>query len=238
MAQRLQAKRRSEQKNQVLIVSGDRVICQNNQYTTTSAGQKFKGGEYKVLSVNNGLVEIEDTETGCKATRHASTLKLMPKIQQPNDGLSQGLITEEVAVAPFIHSVVVDGVSYDVHSPKDDGECFFRCASMWLCASVVDDDTKSHKLRQDVVSHATQCIKNTRGPQLRTMRLHVANEMKDDPSWDTEAPFAWPHYLDYAKQKRTFATFFLMKQFVALQGVSVITYKETDILTVGNRGER
>jgi hypothetical protein len=235
MAQRLKAKKRSDQQNRACIVSGDRVICQNNQYTTTSAGQKFQSGEYRVLSVNNGLVDIEDVETGRKVTRHMSTLKLMPKIQQPNDALSQSLAVEEVAIAPFMHSVVVDGVSYDVHWVKDDGECFFRCASMWLCASALDDGDKSHKLRQEVVSHAAQCVQKAKGLQLRTMRMHVANEMKDDPSWNTDIPFAWPRYLEYSRQRSTFATVFLMRHFVAKEGVSVIVYKETGVFTVGHK---
>ncbi len=81
-------------------------------------------------------------------------------------------------------------------------------------------------MRQAVVQQAAECITKAKGKELREMRMHVANEMRDDPQWNSDVPFDWARYLERSKQRRTFATFFLIQQFVELQGISVIVYKD------------
>ena len=90
MAQRLSYQHKKTQSAPTTFVSGDRVICKNTQYTTKTGKGKFetKDGalvEYRVVSVSQGIVEVEVVGTGQKLLKHEANLKMMPRVMPAED---------------------------------------------------------------------------------------------------------------------------------------------------------
>ena len=84
LARRINYSQKKSAQQEVALVSGDRVVCKNTQYTSKTSKRKFEVSdgqvkEYRVLSVSKGIVEVEDISTNVKSTKHESQLKLMPK---------------------------------------------------------------------------------------------------------------------------------------------------------------
>ena len=104
---------------------------------------------------------------------------------------------------------------------------------MWMSGELKDDGVKSHQLRQDIVDFAEAKIAATKGALLRAARLHVTNEMKDDPFWDSDVPFQWPTYFAWCRRRTTFVTFFLIKSFVEKTGYGVIVMRRLVSATTG-----
>ena len=95
LGQRVQIRIASSLKAQYTLMTGDRVVCANDQYTSKTGSGKFlhRDGDlkqYTVLKVDGGIIEIEEMGSGMVTKKHESQLKLMPKILPPRDILAAG----------------------------------------------------------------------------------------------------------------------------------------------------
>ena len=87
----------------------------------------------------------------------------MPKTIQPLNAENTNFDAQTATTAHRLPRVEIEGVTYDEFSAKIDGEGFFRCASMWMSRTVMDDDIKNHKMRQDKLAHAAKAIAKAKG---------------------------------------------------------------------------
>ena len=224
MARRLQWKRDSAP-GIAALMSGDRVICKNSQYVSKVGEGKFQHRdgatrEYRVLSVSQGFVELEEIGTGSVTKRHESDLKIMPRVTR-----ATGSVDSESAGLD-------GGPRLEAFKVKDDGRCFFRSASAEKYGGVlVDDDEASLTLRTEVHEWAKKWVEDKTPAERRELRMQVANEMKDDPQWDAGAAWTWPKYWKYMEDPRRFATYFTIVAFVTKTGRSVEVYEATQKVT-------
>ena len=85
MASDLKFQKKKAGKNEICLISGDRVVCQTSQYPSTAAGLKFQNEDskpcvYRIVNIDGGIVEVEEISSGRRMFRHEATLKLMPKV--------------------------------------------------------------------------------------------------------------------------------------------------------------
>ena len=141
------------------LLSGDRVIAKNTQYTSKTGHGKFevKDGqvrEYTVRSVSQGFVQLEDVATGQPVCKHESNLKLMPAILVADDSLNR--LPEPSKPIPLFK---IYG-NFAVIPCKGDGACLYRALNMALsllggvaAADLQDDDQKAQALRSQLLLH-------------------------------------------------------------------------------------
>ena len=200
MNQRFNKNRKATGKPMYTLMTGDRVVCANDQYVSKAGGGKFvhQGGDLKqftVLKVDGGVVEIQQLGTGVITKKHESQLKLMTKIQPPNDSLALG---QDVPsdVAEFCQSLVShktaclsravvwwEGSKWRIVPTKMDGQCFYRCASMHETGILEDSDLQSFMMREKVSEYAKTWFEVTaKGAEKRRRQfnytLHQSNIAK------------------------------------------------------------
>ena len=113
------------------LLSGDRVIAKNTQYTSKTGHGKFevKDGQvrqYTVRSVSQGFVQLEDVATGQPVCKHESNLKLMPAILVADDSLNR--LPKPSNPIPLFK---IYG-NFAVIPCKGDGACLYRALNMAL----------------------------------------------------------------------------------------------------------
>lgn len=249
MTQRLKRKKVSAGKPEYTLMSGDRVVCTNTQYVSKVGGGKFQhqGGqvkEFTVLKVDGGIIEIEEIGTGVVSKKHESQLKLMTKVQPPNDSLASGqdvppdvsvllqkAARENTSVAlSSCRAVWVNGEKVRVVPVAKDGQCFYRAASMNESGVLEDDDVESFIMRTKVIDHAKKWFKSAKGEELRRLRLQVRLEMKDDPRWclahEDDSGFDFDEYFRYQYQRSTFATSFNISAYVRMSGIPTQVFQK------------
>jgi hypothetical protein len=255
MAKKLKWKR-NQSPGIMALLSGDRVICKNNQYVAKVGAGRFqtdKEGhvkEYIVVSTSGGFVQLEQVGAGTRSLRHEADLKIMPKVlsaasHQVDEEVEEFIegeadkVDEEMEefreeeddkvdeeVEEFIEGQVLKGRDWKVKVMKDDGRCFFRTAVADkgnLTTAQVDKESLS--LRSEVNAFAKAWIDDLPPHQKRQKRMQVANEMKDDPQWDTSRPFSWDRYFEYQKNPRVYATHFNIETCAMKTGTPVEIYK-------------
>ena len=172
MSRRLGYKQKRSAARDVALISDDRVICKNSQYTSKTGKGKFetkdgKVKEYRVVSINGGIVEVEEIGTGVKMLKHESNLKLMPKVMPADDNVIAVDVDEEdeTIEGDIGEEVEEDNASKEVVGAKPCGSCLYRCLQMGqdhkaglpACA-LVDDDAKAWKMRENVLQHQEKWI--------------------------------------------------------------------------------
>ena len=90
MQRQLKWTRRSKQKSQMALLSGDRVVSRTTQYVSRTQPIKYETRgdtvrEFTVLHVAQGFVQIQDDQTGEILWKHESFLKAMPRALPPDD---------------------------------------------------------------------------------------------------------------------------------------------------------
>ena len=85
MARRLRYSQKRTESSEYALISGDRVIVKNSQYISKTGKGKYqcKDGalrEFRVVSVQKGIVEVEEIGTGARMLKHESHLKVMPRV--------------------------------------------------------------------------------------------------------------------------------------------------------------
>ena len=156
MARRLSYSQKKSNKAEVALMSGDRVIYKNTQYTTRTGKNKFKCQEgrvreFRVVSIAKGIVQLEDLENGKKLTAHGSHLKPMPKAMPAHDPKGSKVVDVDLTQACpdagvtqkclrcFGQMVPCDICildpelkedKWDVVEGKTDGGCLYRALSM------------------------------------------------------------------------------------------------------------
>lgn len=89
MKDRLKKSQQATTSNPVPLLPGDRVLCRQTQYKSTTGHGKFQcsGGElqeFTVVSMSGGLAKLQDA-VGHTRLVHESLLKVLPRVQPPTD---------------------------------------------------------------------------------------------------------------------------------------------------------
>jgi len=237
LSNRMKMEGRASEQNNVVIVTGDRVICKNTQYTAKGHALKFqhKGGERQEFTVRNktgGLVDVEEVGTGLRSVRHESSLKLLPKVypaadvhvQNPDDqDLPKDVLAlmrqssqakaEAVVRARSLGVIDIQGQKFTIYEAKDDGRCFFRCTHMALSGAdggYIDDTAASDRQQKAILDELEDWANKAKGDARRALRMSAANEMKDDPRWDQTRAFTWERYFAHMRTPKAFATNIVM----------------------------
>lgn len=87
-----------------------------------------------------------------------------------------------------------------------------------------DDEEAAMTMREEVLTWSKQWVESMSPGEKRSMRMMVANEMKDDPQWDSDAAWSWPRYWKYQAQPTVFATHFNILAFTKKTGQGVEIY--------------
>lgn len=181
------------------LLSGDRVIAKNTQYTSKTGKGKFetKDGEvreYVVLSVSQGFVQVEDIATGSRMCKHEANLKLMPSALEPDDSNvskppepDPSAVTDALHYGPFLRIPALM-----------DGACLYRSLNMALhsmagvaAEDLVDDGGQAQALRSKLLLHMQLWLQHLPDAEKAQVTEKVDFEMMDDPVWAATHGHQW-----------------------------------------------
>lgn len=225
------------------LLSGDRVIAKNTQYTTKTGKGKFetKDGEvreYIVLSVSQGFAQLEEIATGHRMMKHEANLKLMPSTLEHDDS--------NVCDMPLPHSATAPGATCAKHAQigpflkiptLPDGACLYRSFNLALqhmagvgVENLVDDDSQAQAVRSRLLLHMQLWLRNLTPADRQEAEEKTAFEMSDDPTWLEERghEWNWDAYFAYAGKPKTFGTFANVASFVRYEGLTVEIHQPDD----------
>ncbi|CAJ1438404.1 unnamed protein product [Effrenium voratum] len=157
------------------VLSGDRVIVKNSQYTSKTGHGKFetkdgKVREHTVQSVSQGFVELTEVGSGASVYKHEASLKLMPHKLPADDGHVPSPPPKVVQEAGFKEC----GPFYKIAALAD-GACLYRCF---------------HMATQYLAGIAPQALARKQFAKKETV-WKLASEMADDPLWAGSAAGDW-----------------------------------------------
>ena len=218
------------------LLSGDRVIAKNTQYTSKTGHGKFevKDGQvrqYTVRSVSQGFVQLEDVATGQPVCKHESNLKLMPAILVADDSLNR--LPEPSKPIPLFK---IYG-NFAVIPCKGDGACLYRALNMALsllggvaAADLQDDDQKAQALRSQLLLHLQLWLRTLSRDEKASLQEQISAELEDDPLWCEEHghQWEWDDYFAFASRPGTYGTFANLACFVRYEGITVEIYQLDD----------
>ena len=111
MQKKMKYVHKKAQTGEAPLLSGDRVIAKNSQYTTKTGCGKFetKDGhvrEYTVLSVSQGFVQLQEQGTHDTTFKHEANLKLMPRACFVYDGMEAKKIDSHLHLGKSLNQVI------------------------------------------------------------------------------------------------------------------------------------
>ena len=233
MQKKMKYVHKKAQTGEAPLLSGDRVIAKNSQYTTKTGCGKFetKDGhvrEYTVLSVSQGFVQLQEQGTRDTTFKHEANLKLMPRALPPDDDQ----LPSPPPKLPEKCRPQICG-PYQLITAGDDGACLYRALQMALnflrgtvAEELVDDGDEAQALRSKLLLNVQLWLRGLSMEEAQMVAVQLAAELLDDPKWVEPVPWDWDHYYTYASQPRVYATFFNLAAFVRHEGITVEVYQK------------
>jgi len=194
--------------------------------------------EFRVCSVSNGIVEVEEFGTGSKYTKHESHLKLMPKVFPSSACLAE---CKARGVQAAEDDMVVLSSDDDAHGPLDgtvpwtltaakpDGGCLYRCFVMGEAQqsgeAPVDDDEQSWAMRRRVLADMEAWVSQLSPLRREEVACVIKAEMEEDPTWPEIEPWNWESYFVYAACHDTFSTSANICAYTNMSGIGVQVFQ-------------
>ena len=125
----------------------------------------------------------------------------------------QKSVPDTRAALSMCEALWLDGKKYRVNVTKQDGQCFYRAASMHEAGTLDDDDVRSYALRNRVIDYGDKWVAEVKGKEYLNLRQQIRAEMLDDLTWFemnvgkfAPASFDFEAYFHYQRYRTTHAT--------------------------------
>jgi hypothetical protein len=234
MKDRLKKSQQATTSNPVPLLPGDRVLCRQTQYKSTTGHGKFQcsGGElqeFTVVSMSGGLTKLQDA-VGHTRLVHESLLKVLPRVQPPTD---EPEFLPSPAAKKQLAAVQTLGQFYLLPA-QPDGACLFRSYAMGrqhvagVAPHMITDNTQQAlELRQQLCHYSELLVQGMTSEEQEKAKNLLVLELLDDPFWKEKGcEFSWPKYHEYLKESKTTAGHYCIMLFAKMERTCLKVWKK------------